>query len=82
MFLIDNRGRHLMVRDSFQHIAVEVDKAHRGERIDEVEQLLEKAGMDIITRFKRTGILVGLVSKNRLDEIRKTVGVANIETGR
>lgn len=69
-----------MTHGSAKHIIVEVAHEYRG-RMVVVEKMLEQAGMDIIARFDRAGVFVGLVAPNKLDEIRKAAGVWDVESG-
>lgn len=69
-----------MVSSVSKHIIVEVNHEYRG-RMKIMEKNLALAGMDIIAKFDRTGVFVGLASPDKLDEIRKTAGVWEVETG-
>jgi hypothetical protein len=62
-------------------VSVSVGDSHL-ERLDEVSQGAEAAGMKVQRREAGIGVLTGSIAAEKLDRLREVAGVENVETQR
>jgi hypothetical protein len=59
-------------------ISIAVDDEHGG-RIHEVAGALRKIGVEISTELEEVGVILGSVSRDKLADVQRTIGVRSAE---
>ncbi len=77
-YLRADQGRVVVSRVS---VSIAVQEDHMG-RFTEVVKAVEKAGLKTESAFGSIGVVKGLMDDDKVEELRRVPGVANVEKSR